>query len=159
MPITPAYPGVYVEELPSVSHSVTPAPTSVTAFVGYTHPLKTQTFNQAVQLSSFADYQANFGGFFSHPLLPDYVGQAVSQFFLNGGSTAWVVGLASNYFAIPTTAGTAPAGTGRGGERDGDGRGQDQRPARVHRSGTHRADRYQRRHPDDADVQQPAADG
>jgi phage tail sheath protein FI len=112
MPITPTYPGVYVEELPSVSHSVTPAPTSVTAFVGYTHPLKTTTFGQAVQLFSFADYQANFGGFFSHPLLPDYVGQAVSQFFLNGGSTAWVVGLASNYYAIPTTAGTAPAAQG-----------------------------------------------
>ena len=106
MPITPTYPGVYVEELPSVSHSVTPAPTSVTAFVGYTHPLKTQTFSQAVQLSSFADYQANFGGFFSHPLLPDYMGQAVSQFFLNGGSTAWVVGLPGSYLALPATAGT-----------------------------------------------------
>ena len=44
MPITPTYPGVYVEELPSVSHSVAPAPTSVTAFVGYTHPLKTAVF-------------------------------------------------------------------------------------------------------------------
>ena len=112
MPITPTYPGVYVEELPSVSHSVSPAPTSVTAFVGYTHPLKTTTFNQAVQLFSFADYQANFGGFFSHPLLPDYMGQAVAQFFLNGGSTAWVVGLPSSYYALPTTAGTAPAAQG-----------------------------------------------
>ncbi len=112
MPITPTYPGVYVEELPSVSHSVSPAPTSVTAFVGYTHPLRTTTFNQAVQLFSFADYQANFGGFFSHPLLPDYMGQAVAQFFLNGGSTAWVVGLPSSYYALPTTAGTAPAAQG-----------------------------------------------
>ena len=112
MPITPTYPGVYVEELPSVSHSVSPTPTSVTAFVGYTHPLKTTTFNQAVQLFSFADYQANFGGFFSHPLLPDYMGQAVAQFFLNGGSTAWVVGLPSSYYALPTTAGTAPAAQG-----------------------------------------------
>jgi phage tail sheath protein FI len=107
MPITPTYPGVYIEELPSVSHSITPAPTSVTAFVGYTHPLKTTTFSQAVQLFSFADYQANFGGFFSHPLLPDYMGQAVSQFFLNGGSTAWVVGLPASYYALPATAGTA----------------------------------------------------
>ena len=108
MPISPTYPGVYVEELPSVSHSVTPAPTSVTAFVGYTHPLKTTTFNQAVQLFSFADYQASFGGFFSHPLLPDYMGQAVSQFFLNGGSTAWVVGLPGSYYALPAAA-AAPA--------------------------------------------------
>src|SRR5208283_1585241 len=76
-PITPPYPRLSIDEPPSVSHSVTPAPTSVTAFVGYTHPLKTAAFGQAVQLFSFADYQANFGGFFSHPLLPDYVGKAV----------------------------------------------------------------------------------
>ena len=42
MPITPTYPGVYIEELPSYNHSVTAAPTSVTVFIGYTHPFKTQ---------------------------------------------------------------------------------------------------------------------
>ena len=41
MPITPTYPGVYIEELPSSSHTILAAPTSITAFVGYTHPLKT----------------------------------------------------------------------------------------------------------------------
>ena len=41
MPITPTYPGVYIEELPSTSHTILAAPTSITAFVGYTHPLKT----------------------------------------------------------------------------------------------------------------------
>ena len=49
--------------------------------------------NSAIQLFSFADYQANFGGFFSSPWQPDYVGQAVYQFFLNGGPTCYVVGL------------------------------------------------------------------
>ena len=94
MPITPTYPGVYIEELPSFSHSVTAAPTSVTVFVGYTHPFKTVTFGTAIEIFSFADYQANFGGFFSFtPWLPDYVGHAVFQFFQNGGSTAWVIGL------------------------------------------------------------------
>ena len=38
MSVTVSYPGVYIEELPSSSHSVTPAPTSVTVFVGYTNP-------------------------------------------------------------------------------------------------------------------------
>lgn len=106
MPVTTSYPGVYIEELPSTSHSVTPAPTAVTVFVGYTNPFwrtpgsgTPPPFGEAVELFSFADYQANFGGFFSSPWLPDFVGQAVFNFFLNGGSDAFVVALkAGNYF-------------------------------------------------------------
>ena len=33
MPITPTYPGVYIEELPSGVHTITAVTTSVTAFV------------------------------------------------------------------------------------------------------------------------------
>jgi uncharacterized protein len=103
MPITTTYPGVYIEELPSMSHSVTAAPTSVTAFIGYTHPFKTLAWNTAVELFSFADYQANFGGFFDFdPWLPDYVGNAVFQFFENGGSDAWVVGLQATDYVDST---------------------------------------------------------
>ncbi|MDT5048043.1 MAG: uncharacterized protein QOG75_3931, partial [Mycobacterium sp.] len=124
MPITPTYPGVYIQELPSSSHTITPAPTSVAAFVGYTHPLKTglpwtaplsQESAQspqaapAVQLFSFADYQTNFGGFFDSPWLPDYVGNAVYQFFLNGGSTCYVVGLTdAGYEAATATIQSSP---------------------------------------------------
>jgi phage tail sheath protein FI len=95
MTVTTSYPGVYIQELPSLVHSITPAPTSVAVFVGYTHPFATPPANYltAIQLFSFADYQANFGGFFYSPWLPDYVGQAVYQFFLNGGPTCYVVGL------------------------------------------------------------------
>jgi uncharacterized protein len=103
MPITTTYPGVYIEELPSMSHSVTAAPTSVTVFIGYTHPFKTLAWNTAVELFSFADYQANFGGFFDFdPWLPDYVGNAVFQFFENGGSDAWVVGLQATDYVDST---------------------------------------------------------
>jgi phage tail sheath protein FI len=101
MAVTTSYPGVYVEELPSLVHAITPAPTSVAVFVGYTHPFATPAANYltAIQLFSFADYQANFGGFFYSPWLPDYVGQAVYQFFLNGGATCYVVGLpAKEYY-------------------------------------------------------------
>jgi uncharacterized protein len=101
MPVTTSYPGVYIEELPSLVHSIRPAPTSVAVFVGFVNPFLTNTavFNQPIQLFSFADYQSNFGGFFSWPWLPDYVGQAVYQFFLNGGPTCYVVGLqAEHYF-------------------------------------------------------------
>jgi uncharacterized protein len=101
MTVTTSYPGVYVQELPSLVHAITPAPTSVAVFVGYTHPFATPAANYltAIQLFSFADYQANFGGFFYSPWLPDYVGQAVYQFFLNGGQTCYVVGLpAKEYY-------------------------------------------------------------
>src|SRR6476620_7551086 len=84
--VTTNYPGIYIEELPSTSHTVTAAPTAVTVFVGYTNPFfqsngEPPPFGAAVQLHSFSDYQATFGGFFSSPWLPDYVGQAVFQFF------------------------------------------------------------------------------
>ena len=99
MTVTPSYPGVYIQELPSLVHTITPAPTSIAVFVGYTHPFRTREFLTAVQLFSFTDYQANFGGFFSSPWQPDYVGHAVYQFFLNGGSACYVVGLqAQQYF-------------------------------------------------------------
>jgi uncharacterized protein len=110
MPITPTYPGVYIQELPSSSHTITPAPTSIAVFVGFTHPLQTPASTvqaaPANVLFSFADYQALYGGFFSCPGLPDYVGQAVFQFFQNGGSQAYVVGLTNPNF--PTASVTLP---------------------------------------------------
>src|SRR5262249_17372769 len=93
MPVTPSYPGIYIEELPSQSHTITPAPTSVTVFIGYTHPLKTATYGQPVQLFSFTDYERSFGGLYQSPSVDSNVAFAVEQFFLNGGSVAYVVGL------------------------------------------------------------------
>jgi Bacteriophage tail sheath protein len=111
MPVTTSYPGVYIEELPNLNHSVTPAPTSVTVFVGYTHPFKTKSFGVATEIFGFADYQANFGGFFDlDDWLPDYMGNAVNQFFQNGGTDAWVVGLQATGFV--NAAGTPVDGDG-----------------------------------------------
>jgi hypothetical protein len=132
LPVTTSYPGVYIEELPSSSHSVTPAPTSVTVFVGYTNPFwklsngSSPPFDQAQEIFSFADYEALYGGFFSSPYLPDYVGQAVFQFFENGGSDAFVVSISPGHYfnwgvSPPTdtttvvTAATAQLGTGPNG--------------------------------------------
>lgn len=104
MPITPSYPGLYIQEIPSNSHTISAAPTSVTVFIGYTHPFQTQTFNQPVEIFSFTDYEKNFGGFFNSSwfnadeqagLFSD-VAMAVYQFFQNGGAVAWVVGLQSS---------------------------------------------------------------
>jgi phage tail sheath protein FI len=115
VPVTPTYPGVYIEELPSASHAVTAAPTSVAVFIGYTNPFwgpngTTPPWNTAYEVQSWSDYASAFGGFFSSPWLPDYVGQAVYQFFLNGGSDAYVVALnggAGDYLE-PGGTGTVP---------------------------------------------------
>ena len=100
MTVQTSYPGIYIQELPSLVHTIIPAPTSTAVFVGYTNPFYTSTtYLTAIQLFSFADYQAKFGGFFSCPWQPDYVGQAVYQFFQNGGPTCYVVAVpAQNYY-------------------------------------------------------------
>ncbi|HWJ40609.1 MAG TPA: phage tail sheath subtilisin-like domain-containing protein [Candidatus Limnocylindrales bacterium] len=105
MPVSPSYPGIYIEELPSTSHTIAAAPTSIAVFVGYTHPFKTpsSSFNKAIELFSFTDYQREFGGFYNGALLDDNVAQAVNQFFINGGGQAYVVGLKPvNYLSPPS---------------------------------------------------------
>jgi phage tail sheath protein FI len=87
MPVTPTYPGVYIEELPSSVRTITAVSTSVTAFVGFTvrGPL-----NTPVTVTSFADFERQFGRLAAG----DVLGYSVQQFFLNGGSIAIVVRLA-----------------------------------------------------------------
>ncbi len=129
MPVNPTYPGLYIEELPSSTHTITAAPTSVTVFIGYPHPLKTPTvnFRKPIELFSFTDYETNFGGFFQSDVFAYDQSQgcfgdlanAVNQFFLNGGGIAWVVGLPpslqpnktlGNLTAIPITGATLTLG-------------------------------------------------
>lgn len=111
MPVTPTYPGIYIQEAPSSVHTITPAPTNIAVLIGYTHPLKTNpaNFGKAVQIFGFSDYQRQFGGFlrstayasagdaYSATATPSSsfgdMASAVNQFFLNGGTQAYVVGL------------------------------------------------------------------
>lgn len=93
MAVSVSFPGIYIQELPLSAHTIAPAPTSIAAFVGYTHPLRTQAFNTAVRLFSFSDYETQFGGLYTSGLVDSNVARAVFQFFLNGGSDAYVVGL------------------------------------------------------------------
>src|SRR6266568_7062294 len=99
MPITPTYPGIYIEELPNSTHTIAPAPTSITVFVGYTHPFKTKPENvgKAVQIFSFTDYEREFGGLFNSDIFDHNLAYSVNQFFLNGGTNAYVVGLLPQY--------------------------------------------------------------
>ena len=84
MPIAPTYPGVYIEEVPSGVRTITGVSTSVAAFIGYTPK---GPVDKAVHIFNFGDYERNFGGLSKDSEL----GYAVQQFFLNGGSEAWVV--------------------------------------------------------------------
>lgn len=107
MPVNPTYPGIYIEELPSNAKTITAAPTSITAFVGYTHPFKTKStnFKKAVQIFNFTDYENEFGGLYRSGLVRADVADSVNQFFLNGGSVAYVVGLPSTLTAPNQTIG------------------------------------------------------
>ncbi|HEU4730883.1 MAG TPA: phage tail sheath subtilisin-like domain-containing protein [Kofleriaceae bacterium] len=93
MPVTLSYPGIYIEELPSSAHTITAAPTSIAVFIGYTHPYKTRKFGEAVRVFNFTDYERQFGGLYANGRVDNSVAYAVQQFFLNGGSDAYVIGI------------------------------------------------------------------
>ncbi|MBG1270893.1 hypothetical protein [Nostoc sp. WHI] len=99
MPVTPTYPGIYIEELPSNARTITAAPTSIAVFVGYTHPFKTkpENFNKAIQIFNFTEYEREFGGLYTSSVIRNDVAYAINEFFLNGGSVAYVVGLNAQY--------------------------------------------------------------
>jgi phage tail sheath protein FI len=84
MPVTPTYPGVYVEEIPSGVHTITGVATSIAAFVGF---FREGPMNKAVQIFGMGDFNRIFGGLDNL----SEAGYAVSQFFLNGGTEAHVI--------------------------------------------------------------------
>ncbi|MEV6588583.1 phage tail sheath subtilisin-like domain-containing protein [Streptomyces acidicola] len=83
----PTYPGVYVEELPSSTRTISAVTTSVTAFVGHT---RRGPLNEPVRVTGFAEFERRFGGLSSQSA----VAYAVHQFFANGGSVAVIVRVA-----------------------------------------------------------------
>jgi len=98
MPVTPTYPGVYIQEIPSGVHTITGVATSIAAFIDY---FTYGPMNQATQILSFADFERAFGGLNAL----SEASYAIQQFFLNGGSEAWVVRTASTDGTnVPTAA-------------------------------------------------------
>ena len=89
MPVTPTYPGVYVEELASGVHTITGVSTAVTAFLGY---FPQGPMNTATQIFSVADLERNFGSL----IATSEAAYGIRQFFANGGAEAWVVRVASS---------------------------------------------------------------
>ncbi|HEV2641636.1 MAG TPA: hypothetical protein VGT98_02965, partial [Candidatus Elarobacter sp.] len=88
MPVAVTYPGVYIEEIPSGVRSITGVATSIAAFVD---AFSAGPMNKAVRVLGFADFEKQFGGLAPH----SEASYALSQFFLNGGSEAYVVRVTS----------------------------------------------------------------
>ena len=84
MAVAVSYPGVYIEEIPSGVRTITGVATSIGAFVDF---FRMGPMNEAVQVFSFADVESNFGGLDAR----SEASYALRQFFLNGGSEAYVV--------------------------------------------------------------------
>jgi uncharacterized protein len=88
-----SYPGVYIEEVPSGVRAIANVSTSVAAFVDRFR----RGPEEPVEIFGMADFERAFGG-----IDADSPGSyAIAQFFLNGGSHAWVLRVKS--------AGTMPA--------------------------------------------------
>ncbi len=103
MPVTPTYPGVYIEEIPSGVRTIAGVATSITAFVG--RALRGPV-DQAVRIQSFGDFERMFGGLWVRSTMS----YAVQQFFLNGGTDSIIVRVVRNdagkaTLTLPVTAG------------------------------------------------------
>ncbi len=84
MPAALTYPGVYIQEVPSGVRTITGVATSITAFVGCAASGPT---NLPTMLTSFADYERQFGGLdVASPM-----SYSVRDFYLNGGTQALIV--------------------------------------------------------------------
>jgi len=104
MPAAFTYPGVYVEELPNGVHPIAGVATSNTAFVDY---FSQGPLLEPLNVTSFADFSRQFGGLNSL----SEASYGVQQFFLNGGTSAWIVRItdAGQPTATPPVAGNAAA--------------------------------------------------
>jgi phage tail sheath protein FI len=106
VPISPTYPGVYIEELPSTVHTIVGVSTSITAFVGYT---KRGPSDRPTTIFSYGDFERAFGD-----LDPDCpLTYAVNQFFANGGSEAVIVRVASGDLAATLSIANKTGGGGK----------------------------------------------
>ncbi|MEM7155270.1 MAG: phage tail sheath subtilisin-like domain-containing protein [Myxococcota bacterium] len=96
-PVTVSYPGVYLQEVTNTAVNVTPASTSDAAFIDWFPQGPT---DEAVQITSLQEFNSTFGGLnWNSP-----ASYAIQQFFLNGGSVAWVVRI------VPSSTTTPAAG-------------------------------------------------
>src|SRR2546430_6572769 len=76
MPVTPTYPGVYIEEVPSGVRTIVGVATSTTAFIG--RALRGPV-DEPVIINSYGDFERQFGGLW----VESTMSYAVRDFYLN----------------------------------------------------------------------------
>jgi phage tail sheath protein FI len=98
------HPGVYVQEVPSAVRPIQGVSTSTAAFIGIASKgpvpgtvLPNGRMAQPVLVTSFTDYQRQFGGF----RRDSFLSYAVQAFFLNGGQRLYIVRVALTGAASP----------------------------------------------------------
>ena len=89
MPVQVSYPGVYLQEVASGSRTIAGVSTSTALFIGMTDQ---GPINTPVRVLGYADFERSYGSSNTSGELHDQV----KQFFLNGGSTAWIMRIANN---------------------------------------------------------------
>lgn len=105
MPVTPTYPGVYIEEVPSGVRTITGVATSITAFIG--RALRGPV-DEPITIFSFGDFERQFGGLWVDSLMS----YAVRDFYQNDGSQAIIVRVQNNAttarITLPTEVSSPP---------------------------------------------------
>lgn len=86
MPVTPTYPGVYIEEIPSGVRTIVGVATSITAFIGRA---VRGPVDEPTTINNYGDFDRQFGG-----INTDYpMSYAIRDFYQNGGNQAIIVRL------------------------------------------------------------------
>lgn len=84
MPVAVSYPGVYIQEVPNGVRTITSVSTSIAAFIDF---FKEGPMDKAVQIFGMGDFNRIYGGLDKR----SPASYAIMQFFLNGGTEAYVV--------------------------------------------------------------------
>ena len=88
MPVTPTYPGVYVQEVPSGVRTITGVATSIAMFLGMTD--QGPMFDPQ-EFTNYTDFVRMFGDNTATTQMANYV----RMFFLNGGTDCYVMRIAN----------------------------------------------------------------
>ncbi len=88
------HPGVYIQEVSSGDRPIEGASTSTTAFIGITEK---GPVDHALMVTSFAEFQANFGNF----LRESWLAYSALQFFNNGGTRLYIARVTSHESTAP----------------------------------------------------------
>lgn len=103
MPQQLGAPGVYIEEIPSGRRVIRAVSTSIAAFVDF---FREGPMNRPVRIFGTGDFQRIFGGYDTR----SEASFQIPQFFLNGGTEAWVIRVAGPTPVASTVAIADPAG-------------------------------------------------